>query len=131
MTTSDPIADMLTRIRNAIMVNKTSVNLPHSKLKEGVAKILKQEGFLSEIEVLDSGAFKRLVITINEQGSNPTISEIQRISSPGRRRYAKASEIPIVLNGRGIVVVSTSQGMMNGDEARAKNIGGELICKVY
>ena len=131
MTTSDPIADMLTRIRNAILVNKTSVNMPHSKLKEGVARILKNEGFISEVEMVEAGAFKRLVITINEPGTNARISEIQRMSSPGRRRYAKAADIPVVMNGRGMIVVSTSQGMMNGDQARAKNIGGELICKVY
>ena len=131
MTTSDPIADMLTRIRNAIMVNKNTVNMPHSKIKEGVANILKEEGFINGVETIDTTGFKRLNITINEPGTNAKISEIQRVSAPGRRRYAKATDIPVIMNGRGMVIVSTSQGMMNGDEARAKNIGGELICKVY
>lgn len=131
MTTSDPIADMLTRIRNAILVHKETVNMPHSKLKQQVAEILKESGFVSNVEAIDAGAFKRLVITINTPGSNPKISEIRRISSPGRRQYAKAVDIPVVMNGRGMVIVSTSHGMMNGDQAKAKNIGGELICKVY
>jgi len=122
---------MLTRIRNAIMVNKNVINLPHSKLKERIAIILKEDGFLSDVKSENAGDFKRLIITIHEEGQNATISEIQRISKPGRRQYAKAEEIPVILNGRGTVIVSTSQGLMNGDNARASKVGGELICKVY
>ncbi|MDX1765828.1 MAG: 30S ribosomal protein S8 [Candidatus Saccharimonadales bacterium] len=131
MVSSDPIADMLSRIRNAIMVNKNTVNLPHSKLKERIATILKEDGFLADVKTEKAGDFKRLLITIHEEGQNAAISEIQRISKPGRRQYAKAEEIPVILNGRGTVIVSTSKGLMNGDSARAKKVGGELICKVY
>jgi len=131
MVSTDPIADMLTRIRNAILVNKNVVNLPHSTLKERIATILKEDGFVSDVKSENAGDFKRLIITIHEEGTNAKISEIQRISKPGRRQYAKAAEIPVVLNGRGIVIVSTSQGLMSGDKARANKVGGELICKVY
>jgi len=131
MVTTDPIADMLARIRNAVLVNKSSVSMPHSKIKENVAKILKQEGFVHDVKSETVGGFKRLQITINEVGSNAKISDIQRVSKPGRRLYSKASDIPVVMNGRGMVILSTSQGIMPGDEARRKKMGGELICQVY
>ena len=131
MVSTDPIADMLSRIRNAVLVHKNTVNLPHSKLKERIAQILKEDGFIHDVKSEKAGDFKRLLITINEEGTNAKISEIQRLSKPGRRQYAKAEEIPVILNGRGIVIISTSKGLMNGDKARANKIGGELICKVY
>lgn len=132
MTSSDPIADMLTRIRNAIAVRKQSVTLPHSNLKESVAKILKASNFIDGVAVQTaSTGFKELVLTINEEGSNARITEIQRLSTPGRRMYSSASEIPVVKRGRGIVIISTSKGMMIGKDAKAKQLGGELICKVY
>ena len=131
MSLSDPIADMLTRIRNAIAVNKSEVSLPYSKSKEAVARILKKTGYIHEVSTKKDGYVPAINIIINKSGTNPTITEISRISKPGRRLYAKASEMPRVKNGRGVVVVSTSQGLMTGVEAAKNRIGGELICKVY
>lgn len=131
MVSTDPIADMLTRIRNAINVRKGEVVLPHSKLKQSVAELLKQSGFLSDVTVSDATVGKNLRIVINGEGENARITEIVRLSKPGRRAYANAREIPVVKRGRGIVIVSTSKGLMTGDDARKQGIGGELICKVY
>ncbi|MBX4199678.1 30S ribosomal protein S8 [Candidatus Saccharibacteria bacterium] len=129
---TDPIADMLSRIRNAIAVNKNEIQMPHSNVKETVAKILAKSGFIANVKVgKDVLGRKQLEIVINGDGTPAQITEISRISKPGRRLYVKANEIPVVKRGRGIVVVSTSQGMMTGDEAKAKRLGGELICKVY
>lgn len=129
---TDPIADMLTRIRNAVAVRKSEVSLPHSHLKEAVAKILKDSGFIDSVAVEgDKAGFKTLHITINGEGSNARITEIARLSTPGRRLYSSAQEIPTVKRGRGIVIISTSKGVMSGTEAKNKALGGELICKVY
>ncbi len=131
-TSTDPIADMLTRLRNAIAVRKHEVTLPHSNIKEAVAKILKDSNFVDGIKVEgDKAGFKTLRITINNEGSNARITEISRLSTPGRRLYTAATEIPTVKRGRGIVIVSTSKGVMSGIEARNQKLGGELICKVY
>jgi small subunit ribosomal protein S8 len=130
-TTTDPIADMLTRIRNAIMVSKTEVALPHSKAKESVAKLLKDSRFVDDVKVEPAEVGKTLHITINQPHSPARITEITRMSKPGRRYYSGAEKIPIVRRGRGIVIVSTSKGMMTGTEAKKQGIGGELICKVY
>ena len=131
MLTSDPIADMLSRIRNAISVGKTEVSLPHSNLKEKVADILVANGFLSGIKMSAEPPFKSMTITINQAGQPPKITEITRLSKPGRRQYVRSGRLPVVKRGRGIVVVSTSHGVMTGSEARAQRLGGELICKVY
>ena len=131
ITTTDPIADMLTRIRNAIAVRKHEVTMPHSKSKEAVAKLLKDNGFVSGIRVTDATIGKTLAITINAESDNAKITEIQRLSKPGRRYYVGAKEIPTVKRGRGVVIVSTSKGMMTGKQAQAQGVGGELICKVY
>lgn len=132
MTSTDPIADMLTRIRNAIAVRKHEVSLPHSNQKEAVAKILKASNFVDNVSVEgDKPGFKSLKIVISDEGSNARITEIKRLSTPGRRLYSSAGEIPVVKRGRGIVVISTSKGVMTGDEAKKKSLGGELICKVY
>lgn len=129
---TDPIADMLSRIRNAIMVGRNEVSLPHSKVKETIAKILATNGFIDAVHnATDATGRKQLNIVINPDGASSVITEIARLSSPGRRLYVKSKEIPSVKRGRGIVVISTSQGMMTGDEAKAKSLGGELICKVY
>lgn len=131
-TSTDPIADMLTRIRNAIAVRKSEVSLPHSTIKENVAKILRDAGFVDSVKVEgEKAGFKSLVVTINAEGSNARITEIARLSTPGRRMYSSAAEIPVVKRGRGIVVVSTSKGVMSGDDAKKQSLGGELICKVY
>lgn len=130
-TTTDPIADMLSRIRNAIMVDKNSVVLPHSKIKETVAKQLADVNFLESVEVQEENARKQLMITIHQPGQPARITKIERISKPGRRAYAKAAQIPKIKNGRGVVIVSTSHGIMTGRQAIKKRLGGELICKVY
>ncbi len=128
---TDPIADMLSRIRNAVAVRKHAVAMPHSKVKESVAKILKQSGFIDEVTVTKATIGKTMEITINQDGTNARITEIARLSRPGRRQYIGSDKIPTVKQGRGIVVISTSKGIMTGAEAKKKGIGGELICKVY
>jgi small subunit ribosomal protein S8 len=128
---TDPIADMLTRIRNAIAVRKSEVTMPHSKVKESVAKLLKQSRFVEDVKVSDATVGKTLTVIINSPDSNARITEIVRISKPGRREYAKAEKIPVVKRGRGVVIVSTSRGMMIGKDAKQQGVGGELICKVY
>ncbi len=128
---TDPISDMFTRIRNAIAVNKSEVSLPYSKIKETVAKILANNGFLKEISVAGKGIDKTLHIVINTEDANATITEISRLSRPGRRVYVSTDKIPSVKRGRGIIVISTSAGVMTGKEAKAKNLGGELIGQVY
>ena len=131
ITSTDPIADMLARVRNAIMVNKHEVNMPHSKVKEAVAQLLKANNFVSDVRVSDATIGKNLTIVINGEFENSRITEIKRLSKPGRRYYVSAAEIPTVKRGRGLVIVSTSKGMMTGVEARQQGIGGELICQVY
>ncbi len=130
-TTTDPIADMLSRIRNAVLVHKNEVFIPHSNVKEAVAKILKENNFIDDVKIEGKLTDKTIQVTINNPDQNARITEIVRLSSPGRRQYAKAAKIPKVKQGRGIVIVSTSNGLMTGDQAITKKIGGELICKVY
>lgn len=130
--TTDPIADMLTRIRNAAAVGRPQVSLPYSKIKAAIADILVKQDYLMEAKTIKNGAFASIELTLT--GDKQTVREIrklERISKPGRRVYAGAGEIPRVLSGRGIVIVSTSSGIMTGHEARKKGLGGELICKVW
>jgi len=131
IVSSDPIADMLTRIRNAINVRKHEVVLPHSNIKQSVAELLKKSGFLREVTVTDATVGKTMKIVISTEGENASITEIVRLSKPGRREYVGAAEIPTVKRGRGVVIVSTSKGLMTGDQAKKSGVGGELICKVY
>ena len=131
MSHSDPVADMLSRIRNAILVNKGTVVMPHSKMKQRVAEQLKAANFIDDVKVEGDGIAKQLIVTINAEGTNPRISTIEKVSKPGRRMYAKVEDIPTIKNGRGVVIVSTSKGLMTGFDAKKQNIGGELICKVY
>jgi small subunit ribosomal protein S8 len=131
MTSTDPIADMLTRVRNAILVRKHEVVMPHSKAKQAVAEILKSNGFLKDVSVTEASVGKTLKLVINDEHENAPITEIVRMSKPGRRFYVKAKDIPTVKRGRGIVVVSTPKGVMTGQDAKAQSVGGELICKVY
>lgn len=130
-SSTDPIADMLTRIRNAIGVRKHEVSMPHSKLKESVASVLADNKFIDSFEVVDAEIGKSLKINIASAEDNARITEIVRLSKPGRRMYANVKAIPTVKQGRGLVIVSTSQGLMTGLEAKNKRLGGELICKVY
>lgn len=131
MVSTDPIADMLTRIRNAIAVRKNEVSMPHSNAKEAIAKLLKQSGFLTDVHVTDAELGKTLKLVINHEGENARITEIVRLSKPGRREYSSSKEIPVIMRGRGMVIISTSKGVMTGDDARKQGVGGELICKVY
>lgn len=131
LQSTDPIADLLTRIRNAIMVGKNEIKVPSSKLKYAVAKELKKANYLSDIKIESAKPRDILVITINKEGESPTICEINRISKPGRRVYVGANEIPRVKNGRGIVLISTSKGVTTGDKASKERLGGELILEVY
>ncbi|KKU19768.1 MAG: 30S ribosomal protein S8 [Candidatus Saccharibacteria bacterium GW2011_GWA2_46_10] len=131
MNTTDPIADMLTRIRNAIAIGQSEVSLPHSKLKEQVAKILADSGFLTSIKTTRANSRKEMQIVINDKDNPPVITQINRLSRPGRRQYVSVGKIPKVKSGRGIVVLSTSKGIMSGPQAKQKGIGGELICEVY
>lgn len=131
MVSTDPIADMLTRIRNAINVRKSEVSMPHSKVKQSVAELLKDSGFLRDVKVIDATVGKTLKIVINNDSENARITEIVRLSKPGRREYVGSGEIPVVRRGRGIVIVSTSKGMMTGADAKKHGVGGELICRIY
>lgn len=131
MVSTDPISDMLSRIRNAVMVNKNEVSMPHSKIKQSVAEILKKYGYVASVSTSGEGVSKQLTIVINDERSNARITEIARMSRPGRRMYAGSGEIPTIKQGRGMVIVSTSKGVMSGDEAKKARVGGELICKVY
>lgn len=131
LQSTDPIADMLTRIRNASMAGKNEVRLPNSKLKQTVAEQLVSAGFLEAVKVEKAEPQDDLVITIHDAGKSPVFSEIERVSKPGRRVYAGVNDIPKVKNGRGLVLVSTSKGVMTGVEAIKQRLGGELLLKVY
>jgi len=130
-TSTDPIADMFTRIRNAIAVQKNEVSLPHSNIKESVARLLQESNFVDGVTVADATVGKTLTVKINGENSNARITEIVRLSKPGRRFYVNSKEIPVVKRGRGLVILSTSRGIMTGDQAKTQKVGGELICKVY
>jgi small subunit ribosomal protein S8 len=134
---SDPIADMLTRIRNALMAGHASVSLPSSKLKLAIAQILKEEGFIEDYQVLTADgevqASLRLALKYvgQRREKRPVISGLERISKPGRRIYTRKSEIPWVLSGLGIAILSTPRGVMTGAKARKLGVGGEVLCKVW
>ena len=127
--TTDPIADMLTRIRNGLSANKAAVTIPYSKVKLSIAQILKAKGYIANVTETKNGAFAMLEVQLS--GADKKITTITRVSKPGRRMYAPKTEIPNVWGGRGIVIVSTPAGIMTGSDARKKGMGGELICTVY
>lgn len=137
MSFSDPIADMLTRIRNALMVGHTVVAMPSSKMKVAIAKILKEEGFISSYEVADGKAANSKVLRLRlkyvgeRRTRQPVITGLKRISRPGRRIYTGKQEIPWVLSGMGIAIMSTPKGVMTGNRARQLGVGGEVICKIW
>ncbi len=129
---SDPIADMLTRIRNAVRVHETTVKIPHSRLKTGIAQVLKDEGYINGFDVVDDGRQGVLRIDLKYGPAGETvIQEIQRFSKPGRRVYRGHEELPHVLDGLGIAIVSTSRGVVSDRVCREQHIGGELLCTVY
>jgi small subunit ribosomal protein S8 len=131
LQSTDPIADLLTRIRNAAMVGKHEVRVPSSKIKKTVAEQLKKNNYLAEVKIEAGKPRDTLVITINKEGENSPITEITRMSKPGRRIYVGADDIPRVKSGRGMVLVSTSKGVITGHEAVKQRLGGELLLKVY
>ncbi len=126
----DPISDLLTRIRNAGMARHAKVVIPHSRLKEAVAKILKQEGYVADL-VVEGDILKSLILTLKYEQRRPVIAGLKQVSTPGLRRYVGSTEIPRVLGGMGVAIVSTSQGVMSGLQAKKQNLGGELVCYVW
>lgn len=131
LQSTDPIADLLTRIRNAALVGKNEVRMPSSKLKVTIAKELKKANYLTDVSVESAKPRDILVITINKPGENSVINEITRLSKPGRRMYVGVNDIPKVKSGRGMVLVSTSKGVLTGAEAVKQRLGGELLLQVY
>lgn len=130
MSMQDPIADMLTRIRNAQQVGKTSVTMPSSKLKQSVAKVLKEEGYVVDFSVAES-VKPELTIELKYFEGKPVIAELDRISRPGLRSYSGKGELPTVRGGLGIAIVSTSKGVMTDRAARSAGVGGEILCTVF
>jgi small subunit ribosomal protein S8 len=126
----DPISDLLTRIRNAGMARHAKVTMPYSKLKASVAQILHQEGYVAEVGV-EGGPKKALTLALKYDGRRPVIAGLRQISTPGLRRYVRSTEIPRVLGGMGVAIVSTSKGVMTGSEAKKQNLGGELVCYIW
>ena len=132
MSFTDPIADMITRIRNAQLRTLESVSIPSSKFRAKILDVLKEEGYISDYKFLSDAKNKgSLIVNLKYHNGLPVIKEIRRISKPGRRIYAKAESIPKIQSGLGIAIVSTSMGIMSDNDARSKNIGGEIICKVF
>jgi small subunit ribosomal protein S8 len=127
---TDTISDMLTRIRNANRALLPVVEMPHSRMKASIAKILKREGYIADVAI-DGKPFKKIKLKLKYQGRKGVIEGLRRVSTPGLRRYVGATKIPRVLGGMGMAIVSTSQGVMTGVEARKQNLGGELLCYVW
>ena len=130
MSMSDPIADMLTRIRNAQMVGHAEVAMPASRLKVAIAQVLKQEGFIEDFALRENGAMKELRIGLKYYAGRPVIERIERVSRPGLRIYKGRHDIPSVMNGLGVAIVTTPRGVMTDRKARAAGIGGEVLCYV-
>jgi small subunit ribosomal protein S8 len=128
---TDPIADMLTRFRNAAAIRKPEVVLPHSKMKYDIAKILEKEGFVGGVERIEAKPAPQLKVSLKYDKDGSAFQHVQRVSKPGRRIYAGKSDLPRVLNGIGISIVSTSAGMMTNKQARKRGLGGEIICEIY
>ena len=131
MVVSDPIADMLTRIRNANQLRYHEVEMPTSKMKEEIARILKEEGYISDFKVVEAEKQNNLVLNLKYNKKERVITGLKRISKPGLRVYAKWTDIPSVLNGLGIAIVSTSEGVMTGRDAKNKKLGGEVLAYIW
>lgn len=131
MSMQDPLSDMLTRIRNAQMAGKTSVDMPGSKLKAAVAKVLADEGYIAKFEARVDGVKPRLHMELKYHQGKPVIAEIDRVSRPSLRRYSATDELPTVRSGLGIAIISTSRGVMTDRAARAAGVGGEVLCTVF
>ena len=137
MSMTDPIADMLTRIRNSMMSGQAMTAMPYSKIKGEIAKILKEEGYIESFDVVDGERPGQMVLRVRikyigeRREKRAVITNLERISRPGRRVYTKKQEIPWVLSGMGVAIISTPKGIMTGQRARQLNLGGEIICKVW
>lgn len=128
---TDQIADFITRMRNAIMAGKNEILVPTSRLKTQVAEVLEKNGYISSFEVKDGNPRGILRVVINEEGENPKINEITKVSKPGQRIYSAADDLPTVKSGRGMIIVSTSKGLMTGRDAKKNRLGGEILAKVW
>lgn len=131
MSLQDPVADMLTRIRNGQMANKTSVAMPASKLKVAIASVLKNEGYITDLGVSEEGVKKVLTIELKYFNGRPVIEEIERASRPSLRYYVKQDDVPTVRGGLGVSIISTSKGVMSDRAAREAGVGGEVLCTVF
>ena len=131
MSMTDPIADMLSRIRNGLHANKSHVEVPASKVKRNILEVLKAEGYIRGYEEVKDAKHPTLLVELKYSGGQSVISEISRVSRPGLRAYSSAHDIPLIRNGLGILVVSTSQGVMTDTQAKEQHIGGELLCQVF
>lgn len=132
MTTSDPIADMLTRVRNALSARHAKVDVPASKLKTEIARIMKEEGYILNFKLAEEGTRKTIKIYLKYTPANlPVISKIERVSKPGCRVYVGSGDIPRVLGGLGVNILTTPKGVMTGSAARKQGVGGELLCQIY
>lgn len=131
ITSTDQVADLITRIRNAVNVGKNEILVPTSKLKAQVVEVLAKNGYLAGFEVIEGTPRGMLKVTINDAGAIAKINEISKVSKPGRRIYSSADEIPTIKSGRGMVIVSTSKGLMTGREAKKNRLGGEILVKVW
>lgn len=127
----DPISDFITRIKNAVMAKHTTVVLPYSKLRESLGEILKREGYLTDMTVDSSKPFPELVLTLKYIGRQAAVTDVRRLSKPGRRLYAPAKQIPRALGGYGITIISTNKGVLTDADARKMNVGGELLCQIW
>lgn len=127
----DPIADMLVRIKNALMVGHQEVMIPHSKMKEAIAQILVAEGYVNQLQVTADKPQKQMVLELKYVDSLPAVSGVKRVSKPGRRLYVSANRIPTTLGGYGLTILSTNQGILTNQQARQKNVGGEIICQIW
>ena len=128
---SDPIADLLTRIRNGGNAQLPTVEIPHSKMKESIAHVLKREGYVSDVAIEGSVATKKIKVKLKYLGRKSVIDGLKRVSTPGLRRYVASDEIPRVRNGMGTAILSTPAGILTGSEARRQNVGGELLCYIW
>lgn len=131
MNISDPIADMLTRLRNANFTGRFELQLPHSQLKSDIARVLKREGYIQDFKLQKEGKKTNIQITLKGKGETSALMGLQRVSTPGRRKYVGTRDIPRVLGGMGICILSTPQGVMTGQEAKKKNTGGEVLCHIW
>ncbi len=128
---TDPIADMIIRIKNALLARHNEVAIPHSNMKKAIGQILEKEGYVAGMEIRQGSVQSELVLKLKYSGKIPAITDVRRLSKPGRRLYASAKQIPRTLGGYGITIVSTSKGVVTDKEARQQNIGGELLCQIW